>query len=174
MMVQILITNKYLNMVYSNIIISDNELNTLRSRLFTQIITNGHFFITPEELSIVLKTFDVITSSERQGLYEIYKYYSNDEQFSKIILENLDKYVKYISEINDSGVKDFIISSCKEIAIKNDDNYMKYFTSEVINNIFISLNKVQQRYNLRKQLSSLLLLLSSNRIYIYIYIVQYI
>lgn len=168
MMVQVLITNKYLTMVYNNIIISDNELNTLRSRLFTQIICNGHFFITPEELAIVLKNFDVITSSERQCLYEIYKYYSKDEQFSKIILENLDKYVKYISEINDSGIKDSIISSCKEMAIKNDDNYMQYFNSEVINNIFISLNQVQQRYNLRKQLSSLLLLLSSNRIYLYI------
>lgn len=167
MMIEVFIANKYLKMVYNNIIISNNHLNTLRSKLFTKFVNNGYYMISPEDIAIVIKNFDVITTYERYSLYKIYNYYSNDKQYSNIILENLDKYVKYVNEIKDNDVKDFIISSIKEMAIKNEEYYIQYFNSEVINNIFICLNQVQQQKNYLKQLIVILLTLSSNSIEIY-------
>lgn len=167
MMIEVFIANKYLNMVYNNIIISNNHLNTLRSKLFTKFVNTGYYMISPEDIAIVIKNFDVVTTYERYCLYKIYKYYSNDKQYSNIILENLDKYVKYVNEIKDNDVKDFIISSIKEMAIKNEEYYIQYFNSEVINNIFICLNQVQQQKNFLKQLIVILLTLSSNSIEIY-------
>lgn len=165
MMVQLLISNSYLKIVYNNININSNELNMARSKLFTKIVNNGHCFITSDDLSIVLNNFDVVTTSERQCLYNIYKYYHEDNQFNLLLLESLDKFVRYIYEVNDNDIKDMIIGSFKKMAIENNDFYIHYFNAELINSLFLCLSRVQQRMNLSRSITSMLLLLSSNSIF---------